>query len=146
MSLYYSSIHCDLSDLSCKLLGFLVTQSVHFRYPRSCIRSNTAVNLMCQADSSERFFPNSKALRKAMDQFDQSTRTCSHNSKHGQTGGRIRYVCVKVCCFKVIFSKERENNGKQSCGDQFSVFKNMSIKFGSFSDMHCLWGNVETTH
>jgi hypothetical protein len=25
---------------NCKLLGFLVTQSVHFCYPRSCLRSN----------------------------------------------------------------------------------------------------------
>jgi hypothetical protein len=25
------------------------------------------------------------------------------------------------CCFKVIFSKERKNNGKQSGGDQFSI-------------------------
>jgi hypothetical protein len=26
---------------NCKLLGFLVTQSVHFRYSRSCLRSNS---------------------------------------------------------------------------------------------------------
>ena len=119
------------------------------------------LHLMCQLDSSERFFPNAQAVREAMDVFDKDTRTCSHNTKHGQTGGKIRYVCLSVCakgqeckkisgschlatstmvgpptgkcgmenscCFKVIFSKERKNHGKQSGGDQFSVSKNSSI-------------------
>ena len=31
------------------------------------------------------------------------------------------------CCFKVIFSKERKNNGKQSGGNQFSVAMDSSI-------------------
>jgi hypothetical protein len=31
------------------------------------------------------------------------------------------------CCFKVIFSKERKNNGKQSGGNQFSVAMDPSI-------------------
>jgi len=60
-----------------------------------------AVNLMCLADSppdsSERFFTNAQTVRDAMGQFDQATHTCSHVTKHGQTGGRIRYVCESVC-------------------------------------------------
>ena len=32
-----------------------------------------------------------------MDKFDQSTQTCSHVTQHGQTGGKIRYVCQSVC-------------------------------------------------
>jgi hypothetical protein len=31
------------------------------------------------------------------------------------------------CCFKVIFSKERKNHGKQSGGDQFSVSEDPTI-------------------
>ncbi len=38
MSLYHSSISWVICY--CKLFGFLVTQSVHFRYSRSCLRSN----------------------------------------------------------------------------------------------------------
>ena len=32
-----------------------------------------------------------------------------------------------TCCFKIIFSKVRNNHGKQSGGDQFSVPKDSSI-------------------
>jgi hypothetical protein len=31
------------------------------------------------------------------------------------------------CCFKVIFSRERKNHGKQSGGDQFSVLEDPTI-------------------
>ena len=55
------------------------------------------LHLMCQPDSSKRFFPNAKAVREAMDVFDNDTRTCSPNTKHGQTGGYIQYVCQSVC-------------------------------------------------
>ncbi len=116
---------------------------------------------MCQPDSSKRFFPNVQAVRDVMDVFDKDTRTCSHNTKHGQTEGTIRYACESVCakrqqckrnpgscefgtstkvgtpkgkcgmqiscCFKVIFSKERKNHGKQSDGNQFSVSEDSSI-------------------
>ena len=114
----------------------------------------SAVDVLCQADpradSSDRVFQDAKAVREAMDIFDQSTHKCSHVTQHCQTGSRIRYVCQSVCaglticrknkgtcvfatstmvgphkgkcglhdscCFKVIFSKERKNNGKQSGG------------------------------
>ena len=36
-----------------------------------------ALHLMCQADSSKRFFPNAQVVRDAMDVFDKDTRTCS---------------------------------------------------------------------
>jgi hypothetical protein len=116
----------------------------------------SAVDVLCQADprvdSSDRVFQDAKAVRDAMDIFDQSTHKCSHVTQHCQTGSRIRYVCQSVCaglticrknkgtcvfatstvvgshkgkcglhdsrCFKVIFSKERKNNGKQSAGNQ----------------------------
>ena len=122
---------------------------------------------MCQPDSSKRFFPNAQAVRDAMDVFDKDTRTCSHNTKHGQTGGKIRYVCQSVCakgqeckrnpgscefststkvgttkgkcgmqnscCFKVIFSKERKNHGKQSGGPRtraFSTIRSRAVPLG----------------
>jgi hypothetical protein len=38
-----------------------------------------------------------QAVKEAMDQIDQTTRTCSHVTQHGQTGGTIEYVCESVC-------------------------------------------------
>jgi hypothetical protein len=32
-----------------------------------------------------------------MDLFDKDTRTCSHNTKHGQTGGTMWNACESVC-------------------------------------------------
>jgi len=41
------------------------------------------------------------------------------------------------CCFKVIFSKERKNDGKQSGGDRFSVARDSSIfELRTASEMH----------
>jgi hypothetical protein len=55
----------------------------------------SAVDLLRQADSppdsSERVFPNSKAVREAVDKFDQATHTCLHVTHRGQIGSRIRY-------------------------------------------------------
>jgi hypothetical protein len=64
-------------------------------------------------------------LRETIDIFDHSTQKCSHVTQHCQTGSRIRFQ--DCCCFKVIFSKERKNNGKQSGGDQFSIATESSI-------------------
>ena len=132
----------------------------------------SAVHVLCQADAradwSGRVFQDAKAVREAMDIFDESTQNCSHVTQHGQTGSRIRYVCQSVClglkictnnkgtcvfatstmvgshkgkcglddscCFKVIFSKERKNNGKQSGGKQFAVNMHSSI----FDHSRCL--------
>ena len=61
----------------------------------------SAVHVLCQADpradSSDRVFQDAKAVREAMDIFDQSTHKCSHVTQHCQTGSRIRYVCHSVC-------------------------------------------------
>ena len=69
-------------------------------------RVKSAVHVLCGADSDQaccpplssgRAFPNPKAVKEAMDKFDQTSQTCSHVTQHGQTGGKIRYVCQSVC-------------------------------------------------
>ena len=50
-----------------------------------------------------------QTVRDVTSQFDQchqSTHTsCSHVTKHGQTGGRIRYVCDGVCSKGRLYEK-----------------------------------------
>jgi hypothetical protein len=58
---------------------------------------SAAFHLMCQTDSSEQFFPKTRTVRVVMHVFDQSTRTWSHNTKYGQRGGKIWYVCESDC-------------------------------------------------
>jgi len=68
-------------------------------------RVHSAVHVLCQSDQaacsqstfSGRVFPDSKAVKEAMDKFEHSTQTCSHVTQHGQTGGKIRYKCQRVC-------------------------------------------------
>ena len=62
-------------------------------------QGQSAVDVLCQADpradSSDRVFQDAKAVREAMDIFDQSTHKCSHVTQHCPTGSRIRSsVCA----------------------------------------------------
>ena len=56
-----------------------------------------SLHLMCQSDSSKRFFPNVETVRETTDVFDIDTRTCSQKTKYGQTGGKMWFVCLSVC-------------------------------------------------
>lgn len=89
----------QLQELNAKF-----ARTVKFLEERREPRVQHAVLVLCQADqaccpphSSGGVFANPKAVKEAMDKFDQSTQTCSHVTQHGQTGGKIRYVCQSVC-------------------------------------------------
>ncbi len=76
------------------------------------------VSRILQNDSSQ-----DQGSEEAMDVFDKDTRTYSHDTKHGQTGGKILYVCQGVCNYSLNLS--RVNN---------SPLTNNMLSF-------CVWNN-----
>ncbi len=60
---------------------------------RTGINVQGTVNLRCDMERAL----HCQAVKEAMDQIDQTTRTCSNVTQHGQTRGTIQYVCETVC-------------------------------------------------
>jgi ribosomal protein L32 len=79
-----------------------------------------ALQLMCQPDSSKiRYVCQSVCAPGQQCKRNPGSCEFGTSTKVGTTKGKCGMQ--SSCCFKVIFSKERKNHGKQSGGDQFSL-------------------------
>jgi hypothetical protein len=85
-----------------------------------------ALQLMCQPDSSKiRYVCQSVCATGQQCKRNPGSCEFGTSTKVGTTKGKCGMQ--NSCCFKVIFSKERKNHGKQSGGDQFSVSEDPTI-------------------